>query len=212
MDDVVSLGARLCELAAERPDRPAITDETRTLTWAELDRRTNQIARGLEKLGVKPGDLVTIGLKNSAEFIEAAYGLWKAGATPQPISWRLPAHEAEAVMALADTRILIAGDTIESQCPRYDIDALLALSDDDNPLEDRIAPIFKAPTSGGSTGRPKLILAGQPAVWRRTGPGVGGYRLTPDDVMVMPGPLYHNGPFTCSIIKFQSRRPPRAAA
>jgi bile acid-coenzyme A ligase len=199
MDDVVSLGVRLSELAAERPDRPAITDEARTLTWAELDRRTNRIARGLEKAGVKPGDLVTIGLKNGAAFIEAAYGLWKAGATPQPISWRLPAHEAEAVMALADTRILIAGDTIESQRPRYDVDALLELSDDDSPLEDRIAPIFKAPTSGGSTGRPKLILAGQPAVWRRTGPGVGGYRLAPDDVMVMPGPLYHNGPFTCSI-------------
>ncbi len=28
---------------------------------------------------------------------------------------------------------------------------------------------------------------------------MGGYRLAPDDVMVMPGPLYHNGPFTCSI-------------
>ncbi|HWF76636.1 MAG TPA: AMP-binding protein [Caulobacteraceae bacterium] len=197
--DVVSLGARLSELAAERPDRPAITDDRRTVTWAELDSRTNRIARGLEKAGVRQGDLVTIGLKNGAEFIEAAYALWKAGATPQPISWRLPAHEAEAVMALADTRILIAGDTIDSARPRYDVDALLALSDDDSPLEDRTAPIFKAPTSGGSTGRPKLILAGTPAVWRRTGPGVGGYRLTGDDVMVMPGPLYHNGPFTCCI-------------
>jgi bile acid-coenzyme A ligase len=196
MDDVVSLGARLSELAAERPDRPAVTDETRTVTWAELDRRTNRIARGLEKAGVAQGDLVTIGLKNSVDFIEATWALWKAGATPQPISWRLPAHEADAVMALAETRILIAGDTIESDRPRYDIDALLALSDDDSPVEDRIAPIFKAPTSGGSTGRPKLILAGMPAVHRRGAPG--GYRLTPDDVMVMPGPLYHNGPFTCS--------------
>ncbi len=41
MDDVISLGARLSELAAERPERPAITDEKHTVTWAELDRRTN---------------------------------------------------------------------------------------------------------------------------------------------------------------------------
>src|ERR1700736_3444380 len=106
MDDRISLGARLTELAAERPGRPAVTDERRTVTWQELDRRTNRIARGLEQAGVKQGDLVTIGLPNSIDFVEACFGLWKAGATPQPISYRLPAHEAEAVMALAETPIL----------------------------------------------------------------------------------------------------------
>jgi bile acid-coenzyme A ligase len=198
MDDRISIGARLSEIAAERPERPAITDERRTLTWAELDRRTNRIARALEQVGVKQGNLVTIGLPNSAEYLEACYGLWKVGATPQPISYRLPAHEAEAVMALAETPILIASNTLESSSrPRYDVEALLALSDDASPTPDRIPPIFKAPTSGGSTGRPKLILAGAPGVVVRGAPG--GYRLTGDDTMVMPGPLYHNGPFTCSI-------------
>ncbi|HEY1751401.1 MAG TPA: AMP-binding protein [Caulobacteraceae bacterium] len=197
MEDRVSFGARLAELAAERPDRPAITDEHRTVTWRELDQRTNRIARALEQLGVRQGDLVTIGLPNTAEFLEAAYAIWKLGATPQPISWRLPPHEAEAVMALADTRLLIAGDTLRSERPRYDVQTLLGMSDDAGPLEDRIAPVFKAPTSGGSTGRPKLILAGTPAVFVRDAPG--GYRLTGDDVMVMPGPFYHNAPFTCSV-------------
>jgi bile acid-coenzyme A ligase len=198
MDDRISIGACLTEIATERPDRPAITDDLRTVTWAELDRRTNRIARALEQVGVKQGDLVTIGLPNSAEYFEACYGLWKAGATPQPISYRLPAHEAEAVMALAETPILIARDTIKSSThPRYDVEALLALSDDESPVADRIPPIFKAPTSGGSTGRPKLILAGAPGVVLRGSPG--GYRLTGEDTMVMPGPLYHNGPFTCSI-------------
>jgi bile acid-coenzyme A ligase len=195
MDGPISLGARLTELAAERPDRPAVTDETRTVTWKELDQRTNRLARALEKVGVKQGDLVTIGLPNSVDFVEACYGLWKVGATPQPISYRLPAHEAEAVMALAETPILIAKDTIESGQPRYDVGALMALSDDDSPLEDRIAPYYKAPTSGGSTGRPKLILSGGPGVTLRGG-APGGFAGAADDVMIMPGPLYHNGPFT----------------
>jgi bile acid-coenzyme A ligase len=198
-DQPISLGARLADLAAERGERPAVTDQDRTVTWGELHRRTNQIARGLEAAGVKTGDLVTVGLANSVDFIEACYGLWKIGATPQPISHRLPRAEADAVMALARTPILIAGPAFTSDWPRYDIPALLALSDDDSPLEDRVAPIWKAPTSGGSTGRPKLILSGQPGVYTPTAPGTpGGYRTLPDDIMVMPGPLYHNGPFTAS--------------
>jgi bile acid-coenzyme A ligase len=197
MEEVISFGARLAELAAERGDRPALTDETHTVTWAELDRRTNRIARALEKLGVRQGDLVTIGLPNSTEFLEAAYGIWKVGATPQPISWRLPAHEAEAVMDLAETKLLIATDSLQSARPRYDVAQLLAMTDDDSPVEDRIAPVFKAPTSGGSTGRPKLILAGNPAVFVRGAPA--GYRITCEDTMVMPGPFYHNAPFTCSV-------------
>ena len=196
MDQPISLGARLGQLARERPDRPAVSDVHRTVSWRELDLRTNRIARGLEKVGVRQGDLVTIGLANSVDFVEACYGLWKVGATPQPISHRLPAAEAEAVMDLAKTPILLAATSASGERPHYDIPALLALSDDDSPLEDRIAPIYKAPTSGGSTGRPKLILSGGPGVFTPPETGVGGYRTTSEDVMVMPGPLYHNGPFT----------------
>ena len=89
----MSLGARLTQLAGERGDRPAVSDQHRTVTWAELDRRTNRLARGLEAAGVRQGDLVTVGLTNSVDFVEACYALWKAGATPQPISHRLPAGE-----------------------------------------------------------------------------------------------------------------------
>ena len=194
----ISLGERLRRLGAERPDRPAVTDQERTATWAELDRRTNRLARGLAAAGVREGDLVTIGLPNSVAFIEACYGLWKAGATPQPVSFRLPPAEAEAVMELAATPIVIAEETFESSRPRFDVAALLALSEDESPTPDRIAPIYKAPTSGGSTGRPKLILSGRPGVYDPPEGGGGGYRTSGEDVMIMPGPLYHNGPFTSS--------------
>jgi bile acid-coenzyme A ligase len=195
-DAPISLGARLSQLAGQRPDRPAVSDEHRTLTWAELDRRTNQMARGLLALGVRQGDLVTVGLRNSVGFVEACFALWKAGATPQPISFRLPPAEAEAVMELAQTPILIAGADFAASRPRFDADDLHARGGEDAPIEDRTAPIYKAPTSGGSTGRPKLILSGQPAVFAPSPDGVGAYRTSGDDVMVMPGPLYHNGPFT----------------
>jgi bile acid-coenzyme A ligase len=204
MDPVtISLGARLTELAREKPDSPAVTDHQRTLTWRELDLRTNRLARALEIAGVAHGDLVSVGLRNSAGFVEACFGLWKLGATPQPLSFRLPAAEAKAVMDLAKSPILIAEPDFIADRPRYDIAALLALSDDDSPVPDRTAPTYKAPTSGGSTGRPKLILSGAAGVYTPTPGGSGGYRTSAEDTMLMPGPLYHNGPFTSAFAGLQ---------
>ncbi len=196
----ISLGARVSQLALSQGDRPAVTDMERTVTSLELDRRTNRIARGLTQAGVKFGDLVTIGLTNSVDFVEACWAVWKLGATPQPISHRLPPAEAEAVMDLAQTPILIAGPSISSRCPRYDIPALLDLSQDDSPLPDVTAAVWKAPTSGGSTGRPKLILSGAPGVYVPPEPGtMGAWGVTGADTVIMPGPLYHNGPFVTAV-------------
>jgi bile acid-coenzyme A ligase len=196
-DTALSFGARLSELAREKPDAPALTDAAGTLSWAQLDRRTNQITRGLAAAGVKFGDVVSIALPNGAGFLEAAYGLWKVGATPQMLSWRLPRHEADAILELADSPILISDGSVESGRPRHDIPGLMALGGDDSPLADVTAPVFKAATSGGSTGRPKLIMHGSPGVAMAAGAGV--YRIGPNDTCVMPGPLYHNAPFTCSV-------------
>ncbi|MBV9993854.1 MAG: AMP-binding protein [Caulobacteraceae bacterium] len=194
MEKSVSLGARLGQLAKLRQDRPAISDHRRTVTWAELDRRSNRLCRSLEGLGVKQGELVSVGLPNSVEFVEACYGIWKAGATPQPISHRLPPSEAEAVMDLAQTPLVIAAEGFAPGRPRRDVEDLLASCADDSPVEDRIPPVYKAPTSGGSTGRPKLILSGRPGAMPPDAPTT--YRTSGEDVMVMPGPLCHNGPFT----------------
>ncbi len=200
MNEPISLGARLRQLAATKPETPAVSDKDRTVTWAQLDARTDAVARGLLAVGVKHGDLVTIGLTNSVDFIEACWGLWKIGATPQPISHRLPQAEADAVMALAETPILIAGPSLQSQRPRHDVPSLLALDPGGPPPPDTTAPIWKAPTSGGSTGRPKLILSGAPGVFipPETG-GIGAWGITGDDTVIMPGPLYHNGPFVTSV-------------
>ena len=200
MEDPISLGARVRQLAALQPDRPAVTDKDRSVTWAQFDARTNALARGLLAAGVKYGDLVTIGLANSVDFIEACWGLWKMGATPQPISHRLPQAEADAVMDLAETPILIAGESLHSHRPRHDVTSLLALDPGGPPPPDVIAPVYKAPTSGGSTGRPKLILSGAPGVFIPPEEGgIGAWGIVREDTAIMPGPLYHNGPFVTSV-------------
>ena len=192
-DPTMSFGARLSQVAREKPDAPAITDATHTLTWREFDRRTNRIARGLAKAGVKFGDVVSIALPNTSGYLEVAFGLWKAGATPQMLSYRLPKHEADAVLELAGAPILVTDGSVQSSRPSFSPEALLALGEDDTPVPDVTAPVFKAATSGGSTGRPKLIMSGAPGIAMATGGGV--YRIGPDDTCVVPGPqLYPQRP------------------
>jgi non-ribosomal peptide synthetase component F len=87
--EMISLGAKLKQHASFQPNAPAVSCGATTLTYAELHRRTNRLARGLTALGVKHGDMVTIGLPNSVGFVEACYAIWKLGATPQPVSFRL---------------------------------------------------------------------------------------------------------------------------
>src|SRR5687767_14574193 len=103
----ISFGRRLGDLAAADPDRPAITCAGLTTTRAQLESRSNQLARSLAELGVRQGDFVTIGLPNGAGFVEACAACWKLGATPQPVSSRLPARELVAITELANPRVVI---------------------------------------------------------------------------------------------------------
>jgi len=194
-DEMISLGARMKQLAELKPHAPAVTSGETTLTYVQLHRRTNRIARGLQALGVKKGDLVTLGLPNSVGFVEAAWAIWKLGATPQPISFRLPKAELEAIMDLAATPVVIGEFAHAIDRPLVGIDDLLAASEDESDLPDVTAPVFKAPTSGGSTGRPKLILSGNAGDTPREIPEVGGFRIMPGSTVLIPAPLYHNAPF-----------------
>jgi bile acid-coenzyme A ligase len=182
------IGAVIRFQAERDPDRPAITDvgTGTTVTRAELERRTNRLARTYERLGVREGDFVTIGLPNGIDFYEAAIAAWKLGATPQPVSYRLPQRERDEIVALAGASLVVT-----SPIPA-DEDA-----SDEPILPDRTAPSYKAPTSGGSTGRPKLIVSAQPGVADPEAPG--GFGMDPDGVQLVPGPLYHNAPFMFSM-------------
>ncbi|MGA9795608.1 MAG: AMP-binding protein [Rhizomicrobium sp.] len=189
----ISLASLPSRHAAAKPAAPAVTCGARTLTWHELDSRTNRIAHALQNAGVRFGDLVTIALPNGTDFIEACFALWKIGATPQPVSARLPKSELDGIIALAKPPLVIADPQMVIDGKRASISELLDRSDDVSPLPDRIAPAWKAPTSGGSTGRPKLIVSGQTAIAQPE--SVTGWRLDSESVALMPGPLYHNGPF-----------------
>jgi len=192
----ISFGRRLTDLADADPDRLAITCGDRSLTRAQLELAANRLARDLATGGVGPGDMVTIALPNSTDWYVAVAACWKAGAIPQPVSARLPERELTAIVALADPAAVIGvpGELVPGRraLPAgYQPDASVP----GGPLPDVISPAWKAPTSGGSTGRPKLIVSGDPAAFEE---GATIRFGAPDGCMVMPAPLYHNGPIVWS--------------
>ena len=186
---LLSISRCLTELARRDPDRPAVVDEGGTLTRDALDRASNRLARAYAGLGVGEGDMVTVALPNGRDFVLACAAAWKLGATPQPVSSRLPRAELEAVVELAGPALVVGAEVEGRTCVGADVQ----LPDDDGPLPDVVSQEWKAPTSGGSTGRPKLIVATTPGLFDPDVPAVGYLRA--DDVQLVPGPLYHNGPF-----------------
>ena len=193
----MSFPARLTAFAEEHPAAPAVTCGSETITRGELGSRSNRLARELAGLGVELGDFVTVAVPNSIDWFVAYAACWKIGAVPQPVSAKLPPRELAAIVDLARSKVVIgAPDSAVEQIP--DTVGHLPLghvtgsefSDDD--LPDAISPAWKAPTSGGSTGRPKLIVSGDSAVIDTTEPPPLG--LQAGGCLVMPGPLYHNGP------------------
>ncbi len=194
---VISYARRLTELARHDPDRPAVTCGETTVTRAELESDANRLARVLVSHGVQRGDMVTIALANSTDWFVSVAACWKVGAIPQPVSSRLPDRELQAVLELARPTVVIG--VTESLAGGYRLLPSGYAPDPDlpdDPLPDVTSPAWKAPTSGGSTGRPKLIVSGDPALFDEDAPPRFGGRA--NGCLVMPGPLYHNGPIVWS--------------
>jgi len=187
----VELGDVPDHYAALHAQRPAVVYAGGdSLSWGELARRANARAHTLRDMGVRQGDMVTIALPNACNYYEFTFAVWKLGATPNFFSHRLPAREFAAICALARPRVVIARDVpAEVTAPVLSPDA---------PLDPRaaeriaaVAPVYwKAATSGGSTGVPKIIVDNQPF----SPAAIAGPQ--PGQSLLAPGPLYHNGPFT----------------
>ncbi|HWA99234.1 MAG TPA: fatty acid CoA ligase family protein [Pirellulales bacterium] len=90
---IVNVAARLSDRARERPQQIAIAAPRRgmpldrrasynTLSFLELDQRTDRIARGLRSMGVERGTRLALFVPPSIDFVSLVFGLFKAGAVP----------------------------------------------------------------------------------------------------------------------------------
>jgi bile acid-coenzyme A ligase len=189
------LGWLLSHQAERDPDRPALTFEGQTWTRRELDVLANRMARALAQQGVGQDDLVAIVLPNGVAHHVFTFAVWKLGATPLPLASKMPDIELRAIVELAQPRLVIGASA--ERLPGFtilpaDFTADPALSD--APLPEKIAKHWKAIGSGGSTGRPKVIVDAGPASSFAQPPS-SLLQIEADDIILHPAPIYHNATF-----------------
>ncbi len=180
--------------AGSDPDRLAIRCGTDSLTRAEFASAVSRGAVNLLAAGASAGSTVAIALPNGVDFLVAAFAAWRVDATPLPLSAALPAAEREALLDLASPAVVIS--TGSTAWTDLSPEGLLADTGDapELPMPSGDRP-WKLIGSGGSTGRPKLILSNSPA---SADPLAERYTIRGEDVVLVPGPLYHQGPFIFS--------------
>ena len=137
--------------AAEVPEAIAIRDDTRVISWADLQIQATVVSNVLANRGVSPGVRVALAMPPSGELVAAIIGVQSAGAVAAPIPSGLTTRETEAALeVLTPALVLREGE------------AAAAAGAAHTPLDpDPEAPVVVVLTSG-TTGRPKgVVLSGR---------------------------------------------------
>jgi 2,3-dihydroxybenzoate-AMP ligase len=185
-----TIGGELRAMAERYPDVEALVTPERRLTYAELDARSDAIAAHLVHIGLCPGDPVVLQLGNTAEAIEAFYGLIKMGAVPICTLVPFGHHEIDAIASIAAARahlvqadlpgrdLLALAHEVQTVVPSLRFTLTVRGGDDRGiriddvimpaapPAETRTADdVAVLQLSGGTSGSPKLIPHLHSAYW-----------------------------------------------
>ena len=90
------------------PEKLAVVDGTRRLTWRELGGRVYRLASALRAAGVGPGDRVAVLAPNSLECLEAHFAVPQLGAALVMVNVRLTTHEVATIAVHSGAKVLVA--------------------------------------------------------------------------------------------------------
>ena len=209
------------QMAKTRPDHPAyiMGNSGETVTFKELDERSNQIAHLFREHGIVPGDTIAIFAENSPRYFEIAWAAQRSGLYYVCISSRLTAPEVEYILSDSGARIVIASAGLSSVASEVNattkLDAYWSIDGEIfgyQKLEDiregkPVTPIADEMMgtdmlySSGTTGRPKGIrppleqgiAIDEPSVLVQLAQVLA--KAQGDDMVYLsPAPLYHAAP------------------
>jgi amino acid adenylation domain-containing protein len=159
--------------AADRPDTVAVGGEGRWLSYRELNRRANQLAHYLQRIGVRRGDLVGVCLEHGLEEVLGLLGVLKAGAGYVPLD---PAHpvermarmlsDAQVSVLLTEERLRAGLQSLRPGLLSLDSDWALVSAESDAAVEgwECRADIAYLIYTSGSTGEPKGVAISHEAL------------------------------------------------
>ncbi len=205
--------------AKTHPDRAAyiMAGTGETVTYKQLDDRSNQGAQLFRSLGLATGDVIAILMDNSPRFFEIAWAAQRSGLYYACISSKLTSGEIDYIMKDCAAKLLVTsagiGPVIDELPALLSGVKLYMVGDARAPYQSFEAARDKMPAtpvadetagrdmlySSGTTGRPKGIkppLTGgpidEPGGVANLAAGLFGFK--PDSVYISPAPLYHAAP------------------
>ncbi|WP_240147781.1 polyketide synthase [Luteibacter yeojuensis] len=108
--DTATVHGRFAAVARTHAERIAVVSDAACLSYADLDARSDRIARGLLAAGVEPGSYVALLMDRSVEAVIAIFGVLKAGAAYLPIDTRWPAERVAFALRDADVAATVADE------------------------------------------------------------------------------------------------------
>ncbi|XYI02620.1 non-ribosomal peptide synthase/polyketide synthase [Sorangium sp. So ce1128] len=152
--------------AARTPDAIAVISSERRLTYRELNRRANRLARALRGLGARPNTLVAVVLDKGWEQAVSVLAVQKSGAAYLPIDPGLPAERLRHLLAHGQVELALTDGELDGRLPwpegvrRLRVDEAAPSEADDRDLEAAQRPEDLAYViyTSGSTGLPKGVM------------------------------------------------------
>jgi acyl-CoA synthetase (AMP-forming)/AMP-acid ligase II len=118
MSAVLNVGEMLSVNARLYPDRLAVKDLRRSLTYARYEERANRLANALSGLGLAQGDRLAVYAHNCVEWMEIYAACAKNGVVAVPVNFRLAASEVRYILEDCEAEAVVAGadlaDTIDA--------------------------------------------------------------------------------------------------
>ncbi len=196
-----SLTDLLVAQAARTPDAVALVFDDVSLTYRELDARTNRLARHLRTLGIDREQVVGVCMQRSVEMVVALHAVVKAGAAYAPLDPELPAQRLSAMLEEVDARLVLTQRAleagvlagIEASVRLLSLDAGTdpAAAESDAPMIGHAGPRDLAYVifTSGSTGKPKAAMNEHAPVINRIEWMQDAYRLEPGDRVLQKTPF-----------------------
>lgn len=208
--------------AATGPDKAAliVAETGETVSYAELDARSNRAAHLFRREGLARGDTIAIFLENHPRYYEIAWGAQRAGLFFVCVPAKLTAPEVDYILADSGAKLLVTSPALagvaralQSGAKRYMVgvvepgfgsweEATAAMPD--TPIADESAGVDML-YSSGTTGKPKGVRVALPDPPEIDAPNVLAmlasalYGFGPETRYLSPAPLYHAAPLRWSM-------------
>lgn len=201
------------------PDREAVVDGSRRLSYLETAARVDRLAEGCANLGLDNQERISIVAPNCLEFLETYFAGALLGLVVNPINFRLSGREMAYILNDAQSRLLIAHEDYRAEVCKAlseapDVEGVIWLSREPHPVngrrtwtyEDFLAeqkggfrpqspPDDSRPAhlyyTSGTTGRPKGVILTHRNVTTHALAAIGEFHLTDADTWFHVAPMFH---------------------